>query len=114
MSEEIDSELRDIWAVHGTRDAQDALYLGKDSYPELTDDEILSVWFDHYEQSGLEQENEDLKLSLRAKIRVLEGLPYTQAYTGELGNLVQKSYVEYGIILELMNSLKKDLKRISR
>lgn len=114
MSEEIDDNLRDIWGAHDIRTAEDALYWAKESYPELKDEEILAVWDDHYEVTGMEEWTENEKLSLRAKIRVLETLPYTHAYTGELGKLVQKSYVEYSVVLDLMNKLKKELKTLSK
>jgi hypothetical protein len=47
---------------------------------------------------------------LQGQIEVLEQLEYTQAYTGELGNLKQSSYVLYSDVINLLNKKRKDLK----
>lgn len=43
------------------------------------------------------------KEQLEIEINLLQSLPYTNAYTGVLGDLQQKSYVDYTHILTLLN-----------
>ena len=47
---------------------------------------------------------------LQGQIEVLEQLEYTHAYTGELGNLKQSSYVLYADVLKILNEKRKALK----
>lgn len=66
----------------------------------------------------LELENEVKKLTsntvlpavLQGQIEMLNVLQHTIAYTGELGNLKQSSYVLYADILKVMNEKRKTLK----
>jgi hypothetical protein len=43
------------------------------------------------------------KLKLEVEIELLQSLPHTHAYTGELGSIIEKSYVDYSYILTLLN-----------
>lgn len=52
------------------------------------------------------------KKIIEAKIELLNKLNYTNAYTGSLGKLEQKSYVLYSDILKEINLLKEELKKI--
>lgn len=54
--------------------------------------------------------NTMLPAILQGQIEMLNELQYTTAYSGELGNLKQSSYVLYADILKVMNEKRKTLK----
>lgn len=47
---------------------------------------------------------------IEAKLELLLTLPHEQAYTGNLGGLIQKSYVEYSVIIKEINNLRQELR----
>jgi len=47
---------------------------------------------------------------LQAQIEILEFLQHTTAYTGDLSNLQQKSYVLYSDVIDLINELRREIK----
>ena len=53
-------------------------------------------------------------LFLKKKIDLLKSFSYTQAYTGELGNLKQKSYVLYTDIITKINEFETEIKKIQK
>jgi len=51
-------------------------------------------------------------IAIQAQIDILTSLKYTDAYTGDLSDLKQKSYVEYLDVLKLLNEKRKSLKAL--
>lgn len=61
----------------------------------------------------MENSNEHLlHIILQGQIEVLEQLQYTRAYTGELGNIKEKSYVLYADVISLLNKKRRSLKNL--
>jgi hypothetical protein len=54
------------------------------------------------------------KETLESELQLLLSLPYTQAYTGNLEKLQQKSYVEYSEILKLINERRERLQNLKK
>jgi len=54
-------------------------------------------------------------ISLKAEIELLEILPYTNAFTGNIisgGFMQMKSYVEYSLILKMLSEKREKLKQL--
>jgi hypothetical protein len=58
-------------------------------------------------------ENDNIKI-LESKLKLLNDLPYVQAYTGNLNSLIQKSYVEYSVIINEINKIRKELNDLKK
>ena len=54
------------------------------------------------------------KLILESEIKLLESFEHTEAYTGELGKLNQKSYILYSDVLKVLNEKKNKLKQLNK
>lgn len=49
---------------------------------------------------------------LEGQLKILNDLPYTSAYTGDLSDVIQKTYIEYGKVIDQMNLLKYKIKKM--
>ncbi len=51
---------------------------------------------------------------LQIEIKLLESLPYTHAYTGDLSKLKIKSYVELDVVINMLNEKRRKLKEMKK
>jgi hypothetical protein len=61
-------------------------------------------------------EKEIIEIETKAIIKLLESLPHIPAFTGNIGAggyAQMKSYVEYGIILKILNEKREVLKNLN-
>lgn len=51
---------------------------------------------------------------IQAELNLLLSLKFTHAYTGELGRLQEKTYVDYSIIIGLINKKRREIYEINK
>lgn len=116
MTDDILDHILEEWATLGVVTIERAFIIASQKYPKIEKGELRKAWDEFIEVTGLDEEISGRKTWLRAQIEILQSLPHMHPDTLDWTNKIisNKSYVDYSLVLKILNEKKKELNELSK